>query len=156
MRILVGIALLFLTHFALANEIEVSAKELIADEKRKITQLKGNVEVKRAKDNLKANEAFIYLDSNNRPTKMQAVGNVRFWLALQDGRKIEGQANEALYLPSNQEYQILGNAVVKEPAKNNIVRGDKIIIRHREGFINVIGNDNKPARLIFKLEKEQL
>lgn len=85
---------------------------------------------------------------------MQAVGNVRFWLTLQDGRKIEGQANEALYLPSNQEYQILGNAVVKEPAKNNIVRGDKIIIRHREGFINVIGNDNKPARLIFKLEKE--
>ena len=61
MRILVGIALLFLNHFVLANEIEVSAKELIADEKRKITQLKGNVEVKRAKDNLKANEAFIYL-----------------------------------------------------------------------------------------------
>lgn len=85
---------------------------------------------------------------------MQAIGNVRFWLTLQDGRRIEGRANEALYLPSNQEYQILGNAVVKEIAKNNVVRGDKIIIRYKEGFINVLGNEEKPARLIFKLEKE--
>ncbi|WP_416872621.1 LptA/OstA family protein, partial [Helicobacter ganmani] len=83
-----------------------------------------------------------------------AIGNVRFWLTLQDGRRIEGRANEALYLPSNQEYQILGNAVVKEIAKNNVVRGDKIIIRYKEGFINVLGNEEKPARLIFKLEKE--
>ncbi|TLD88146.1 lipopolysaccharide transport periplasmic protein LptA [Helicobacter sp. MIT 05-5294] len=155
MKFLAGFLLVFFVSFAWADEIEVSAKELIGDEKRKMTQLKGNVEVKRANDLLKANEAWIYLDSNNRPNKMQAKGNVRFWLTLQDGRKIEGEANEALYFPANQEYQILGNAMVKEIAKNNIVRGDKIIIRYKEGFINVIGNDAKPARLIFRLEKEQ-
>ncbi|MBD5165644.1 lipopolysaccharide transport periplasmic protein LptA [Helicobacter sp.] len=154
MKVLVRFLLVFLISCAWAEEIEVSAKELIGDEKRKLTQLKGNVEVRRANDLLKANEAWIYLDTNNRPNKMQAKGNVRFWLTLQDGRKVEGQANEALYTPANQEYQILGNAVVKEPAKNNIVRGDKIIIRYKEGFINVLGNDDKPARLIFKLEKE--
>ncbi|MDE5925758.1 MAG: lipopolysaccharide transport periplasmic protein LptA [Helicobacter sp.] len=154
MKKLFKVLLLLLIPFVWAEEIEVSAKELIGDERRKLTQLKGNVEVKRAKDNLKADEAFIYLDSNNRPNKMQAIGNVRFWLTLQDGRRIEGRANEALYLPSNQEYQILGNAVVKEITKNNVVRGDKIIIRYKEGFINVLGNEEKPARLIFKLEKE--
>ena len=45
--------------------------------------------------------------------------------------------------------------MVREPAKNNVVRGDKIIVRYQDGYINVVGDDNKPARLIFKLDKEQ-
>ncbi len=137
------------------NEIEVRAKEFIGDEKKKITQLKGNVEILRATDKLRADEAFVYLDSNNRPDKMKAVGNVHFWLTLKDGRQIEGESKEALYLPSTQEYQILGNATVKELGKSNVIRGDKIIVRHKDGFINVVGNEDKPARLIFKLEKGQ-
>ena len=60
-----------------------------------------------------------------------------------------------IYLPNTQEYQISGNAFVEEPAKNNKVKGDKIIIRYEDGYINVLGNDNSPARLIFKLEKEK-
>ena len=36
--------------FVMANEIEVSAKEFIGDEQKRLTQLKGNVEIKRAKD----------------------------------------------------------------------------------------------------------
>lgn len=153
MKFLVGI--LFLGFFAFANEIEVSAQEFIGDEKKKLTHLKGNVEIKRANDRLIANEAFVYLDSNNRPSKMQAMGNVRFWLQLKDGRKIEGESSEALYLPNVQEYQIVGNAIVREIDKKNVVRGDKIVVRYKEGYINVVGNQKKPARLIFKLDKEQ-
>ncbi|MBX7490586.1 LptA/OstA family protein [Helicobacter turcicus] len=153
MKFLIGI--LFLGLFAIANEIEVSAQEFIGDEKKRLTHLKGNVEIKRAGDRLIANEAFVSLDSNNRPNKMQAVGNVRFWFNLKDGRKIEGESNQALYFPNTQEYQILGNAVVREVGKKNIVRGDKIIVRYKDGYINVVGNAKKPARLIFKLDKEQ-
>lgn len=153
MKLLIGI--LFFGLFMFADEIEVSAQEFIGDEKKRLTQLKGNVEIKRAGDKLTANEAFVYLDKNNRPNKMQALGNVRFWFNLKDGRKIEGESNEALYFPDTQEYQILGNAIVKEEAKNNVVRGDKIIVRYNEGYINVIGNEKKPARLIFKLDKEK-
>lgn len=147
--------LLLLATQLFANEIEISAKELIADEKKKITHLKGNVEIKRLKDKLNANEAFIFLDSNNRPTKMQALGNVRFIFTFKDGRSIEGSSNEALYFPNTREYQVLGNAVVKEVDKNNTVKGDKIIIRQNDGFISVVGKEDKPARLIFKLEDVQ-
>lgn len=135
-----------------AGEIEVSAKEFIGDEKQKLTQLKGGVEIKRDKDRLTSKEAFMYLDSNNHPNKFQAIGEVRFWLTLKDGRKIEGESDEALYFPNTREYQILGNATIREIDKSNIVRGDKIIVR--DGYVNVVGNDNKPARLIFKLDKE--
>lgn len=152
MKLLIGF--LFLGLLLFADEIEVSAQEFIGDEKKKLTHLKGNVEIKRASNRLVANEAFVYFDSNNRPNKMQAIGNVHFWLVLKDGRKIEGESNEALYLPNAQEYQILGNAVVRERDKNNVVRGDKIVIREGDGYINVLGNTNKPARLIFTLEKE--
>ncbi|MCI5968506.1 lipopolysaccharide transport periplasmic protein LptA [Helicobacter sp.] len=153
MKYLIGI--LFLALFAFSEEIEVSAQEFVGDEKKKFTHLKGNVEIKRSSDRLVSNEAFVYLDSNNRPSKMQALGNVRFWFKLKDGRQIEGESNEALYLPNTQEYQILGNAIVRELNKKNVVRGDKIIVRQKDGYINVVGNEKKPARLIFKLDKEQ-
>ena len=47
MKVFIGISLVILSHFVWANEIEVSAKELIGDEQNKLTRLKGNVEVKR-------------------------------------------------------------------------------------------------------------
>ena len=65
MKYLILILSLYFT-FAVANEIEVSAKEFIGDEQKKLTQLKGNVEIKRAKDRLTANEAFIFLDSTHK------------------------------------------------------------------------------------------
>ena len=145
----------FLCENGFADEVEVSAQEFFGDEKKKITHLKGNVDIKRKNDRLQSNQAYIYFDKKNKPNKMQVLGDVRFWLTLENNRKIEGTSNEAIYLPHIQEYQLLGNVIVKEPAQNNEVKGDKIIIRYKDGYINVIGNKKKPARLIFKLEKEQ-
>ncbi len=153
MRIFAWILMLFLP--LLSDEIIIDAKELIADEKSKITQLKGNVQVVRLEDKLNCDEAFIFLDKNNKPSKMQALGNVKFWLTLDGNRKIQGRANEVIYLANTQEYQIIGNAFVEEPAKKNEVKGEKIIIRYQDGYINVIGDEEAPARLIFKLEKEK-
>ncbi|WP_104721324.1 LptA/OstA family protein [Helicobacter mesocricetorum] len=145
----------FLYKNGFADEIEISAQEFIGDEKKKTTHLKGNVDIKRKDDRLLSNQAYIYFDNKNKPDKMQALGNVKFWLTLENNRKIEGISDEVIYLPNIQEYQLLGNVVVKEPAQNNEVKGDKIIIRYKDGYINVVGNSNKPARLIFKFEKEQ-
>lgn len=146
--------LLFLG-FLSADEIEVSALEFIGDEKKKITYLKGNVDIKRAQDRLKAKEARIYLDKNNKPETMEAIGNVQFWLTLENNREVEGVADKVIYIPKKQEYRLIGNVMVDEPLKQNKVRGDKIIILYKEGYINVVGNEKKPAKLIFKLEKNE-
>ena len=138
-----------------ANEIEISALEFIGDEKKKITYLKGSVDIKRAKDRLKAKEARIYLDKNNKPETMEAIGNVQFWLTLENNREVEGVADKVIYIPKKQEYRLIGNVMVDEPLKQNKVRGDKIIILYKEGYINVVGNEKKPAKLIFKLEKNE-
>ena len=138
----------------IADEIVIDAQELNEKEKSKVTQLKGNVQITRLHDKLNCDEAYIFLDKNNKPTKMQALGNVKFWLTLENNRKIQGKANELLYFPNTQEYQIIGSAFVEEPAKKNEVKGEKIIIRYKEGYINIVGDDKAPARLIFKLDKE--
>ena len=49
--------LFFVLHPLFADEIVVNAQELIADEKSKITQLKGNVQVIRGDDKLECDEA---------------------------------------------------------------------------------------------------
>lgn len=146
--------LLICLNIAFSDEIEVSAIEFIGSNKDKITQLKGNVEVKRGDDILKSNEAFIYLNNNNKPIKMRAIGDVKFWLTLEGKRNISGSSNELVYLPDKQEYQLLGNAVVVEEDKNSSIKGDKILISYKNGYINVVGDSKKPARLIFKLDKE--
>ena len=51
--------LCFVLHPLFADEIVVNAQELIADEKIKITQLKGNVQVIRGDDKLECDEAYI-------------------------------------------------------------------------------------------------
>lgn len=155
MKNLIFLLLIITLRYGFADEIEINAQEFIGDEKKKITHLKGNVDIKRQNDRLQSNQAYIYFDNNNKPNKMQAVGNVQFWLTLENNRKIEGRSNEVIYLPNLEEYQLLGNVIVKEPAQNNEVKGDRIIIRYKEGYINVVGNSNNPARLIFKLDKEQ-
>lgn len=138
----------------IADEIIIDAQELIANEKSKVTQLRGNVQITRTNDKLNCDEAYIFLDKNNKPDKMQALGNVKFWLTLENNRKIQGKANELIYFPNLQEYQIIGNAFIEEPAKKNEVKGEKIIIRYKEGYINIVGDNKAPARLIFKLDKK--
>ncbi|CAM2852373.1 lipopolysaccharide transport periplasmic protein LptA [Helicobacter burdigaliensis] len=145
---------LFLTPI-LSDEIHVSAQELSADEASKLTHLKGDVKIKRLDDRLYADEMFIYFNKQNRPTKMEAKNNVKFWLTLKDSRKVEGSADTLIYLPQKEEYQLIGNAFVKEPAKKNEAKGDKIIIEQKRGAINVLGDAKKPAVLIFELEKEK-
>ncbi|MDA3969162.1 LptA/OstA family protein [Helicobacter ibis] len=149
------IFVLFILCALRADKIEVSAKEFIGSSKDRITKLKGNVEVKRANDVLNSKEAFIYLDSNNKPTKMRAIGDVKFAIALQDNRKFSGSANEVIYLPNKKEYQLLGNVVVVENGKSNSIKGDKILVSHEAGYINVLGDEDKPAKLIFKLDKKE-
>ncbi|PZT48937.1 lipopolysaccharide transport periplasmic protein LptA [Helicobacter valdiviensis] len=139
----------------LCDEIQVSAQELSADETSKLTHLKGDVRIKRLEDRLHADEMFIYFNKQNRPEKMEAKNNVQFWLTLKDSRKIEGSADTLIYFPQKEEYQLIGKAFVKEPAKKNEVRGDKIIIEQKKGAINVLGDTKKPAVLIFELEKEK-
>ena len=149
-----GCVLLILC-FLNANEIEVSAKEFIGSSKERVTQLKGDVEVKRANDILRSKEAFIYLDNNNKPIKMRAIGDVKFDITLEDNRKFSGSANEVIYIPNKQEYQLLGDVMVAENGKSNSMKGDKILISYKEGYINVLGDNDKPAKLIFKLDKKE-
>ena len=86
----------------IADEIVIDAQELIADEKSKVTQLKGNVQITRLHDKLNWDKAYISIDKNNTTTKMQALGNVKNRLTLENNRKIQGKANELLYFPNTQ------------------------------------------------------
>lgn len=151
-----GMSLLLLVSLALAkDQVEITAKHFVADEAKKTTLITGDVVVVRGDDRLITDKLTVFFDDKNRPLKYEAQGNVKFAITLADGRKLKGYSNNALYDAPKNEYHLLGNAFMEEIGKSNTVKGEKIIINRVSGFANVVGDSQKPAKLIFIFEEDE-
>lgn len=152
MRVWLAIALCCVSLVA-KDQVEITAKNFVADESKGETVITGDVVVVRGSDKLTSDSLVVFFDKKNRPQKYEAHGSVKFNITLQDGRKIKGSSKSAIYDPSKNEYHLLGDALVEEIGKENIARGEKIVINRVSGFANVSGGSKAPARLIFTFEE---
>ncbi|RDU64721.1 LptA/OstA family protein [Helicobacter sp. MIT 14-3879] len=134
--------------------LEVSALNFLSDEKKGIVELNTNVEIKKGKDELYAPKVIINIDKNRKPIKYSAYGGVDFLVVTKDNRHLKGSADEVYYNTLNGEYKLVGNGKVKEDNKINLVVGEEIIINNDIGYVNITGTDNKPAKVIFQMEKK--
>lgn len=94
-----------------------------------------------------------------RALRYEAKGAVDFSLQTEDGRKLRGKANQAVFIVATQTYELHGNASVSEIGKTNQVQGEKIIVNRKNGFANIQGNPSPtqtpqrtPARMIFEID----
>ncbi len=148
-------ALFFLCTFCIlfaGDTLEVTALNFSADEKNGIVELNDNVEIKKGGDELYAQKVIINVDKNRVPTSYAAYGGVTFVIITQDGRKLNGEANEVFYNPTSGEYRLVGNGKVREEGKINVITGEEIILNNDTGYANITGTSNKPAKLIFQME----
>ncbi len=152
MRYYFLLALFIFCTNAFSEVLEVSAKEFIGNGISGKSVLRGNVEVKKSGDILRANEMEIYMDSNRKLKKIRAVGEVYFFLTTQDGRKVEGSCQELKYDAISGDYFLNKNAHLKEIGKANTLNGDTIFFNKKTGEMSVKGVKNKPAKLIFNLD----
>ncbi len=134
------------------TSIEVSANHFMADQQSGKSVISGNVVIKRNKDELKSNEVIFYIDDKKSPIKYEANGDVNFKVTLNDGRIIEGNAQQAIYMVETDIYELIGNVFLKEMGKNNQIRGNRISLSRKKGFVNVEGGNNKPAKVIFFIQ----
>ncbi len=147
-------ALIFLSALR-AEVVEVKAQSFEGDGMSGKSVLKGGVSVKKGKDVLFANEMEIYTDPKRKLKNIRALGNVRFALTTQDGRRIEGSCDELDYNVQTGDYHLFKNAKVREKGKENALNGDEIFLNNKTGMMNVKGTQNKPAKLIFDLDKKE-
>lgn len=140
--------------FLYANDnLEVKALHFKADETKGIIELEEDVEVKRGKDELYASKVIINIDKDRMPTNYSAYGGVDFVVVTKDNRRLKGEADEVHYNALSGEYRLVGNSKVIEDGVTNMVMGEEIIINNDIGYVNITGTQQKPAKLIFKLDE---
>lgn len=146
---------LFFSLNLFAEQVEVMADKVSADENTMISHLIGNVYVKKGNyDTLNANEVTIYFNKDRKPIKYVATGNARFKGILKN-KHYDGKANKITYEPQKKLYILSGNAYLHEVETKKEVFGDLITIDQLNGAYKVESLKSKrPARLIFEVNEK--
>lgn len=140
---------------ASAENLDIQAQKVFADEKKGVTIATGKVKMVKGEDKLNADEVRIYVNKVRKPLKFEAIGNVDFLLLTQDGRRLKGKSDTLIYLVQANEYQLIGKAQVQEIGKPNFLRGEKITLNNDNNFANVESSSNAPVRVIIDLNDMQ-
>lgn len=140
---------------ASAENLDIQAQKVFADEKKGITIATGKVKMIKGEDKLNADEVRIYVNKARKPLKFEAIGNVDFLLLTQDGRRLKGKSDTLIYLVQANEYQLIGRAQVQEIGKPNFLRGEKITLNNDNNFANVESSSSAPVRVIIDLNDMQ-
>lgn len=150
------IALLFCLVFALqAEQVEVTGDDFFADEKALVSDLKGNVVIKKGSyDTLTSDNVKIYFDANKQPIKYVATGNAKFKVLLNE-KNYDGSGKELIYEPAKSQYTLKGDAYLHEVQTDKKVYGDQITVNQLKGTYQVESKDKKPVKFIFQIEDKK-
>jgi lipopolysaccharide export system protein LptA len=135
-----------------AQKVEISADSFEADEKRKISILKGNVLLKKGADVIHADKLTISFDAKNHPIKYHATGNIKFEIYTNQ-QDFQGHANSLLYDPKTLKYELSGNAYIHEKKQHSELYGEFIMIDRVSGKSSIKGSKKRPVKFIFEVKE---
>ncbi len=150
-RVLMIVALALVV--ATAEKIEVTSDRFEASQKELISRFIGNVSFKTSKERLTAKEVVIYFDKKRKPIKVEAIGNVRFFIKEKD-KSYEGSAKRVVFFPKRREYILYDNVRVVQQPGDKLLLADQIHIDVKNAKLMVKGKETKPVKMIFSVDEE--
>ena len=135
-----------------AEDMKITSKYFHYDTAKKESVFKGNVKVKKGKDNIEADEIIVFFDKNKKPQKFVAEGNVKFIIALDKNSTYKGKSQKLIYQLHNGNIILTGNAEIVKLETNESVKGNKIILNRITKNAEVIGG-KKPVEIIIKVNE---
>jgi lipopolysaccharide export system protein LptA len=149
---------IFLVCSVFAQELKIKANSFNADEKTGISLFKGDVNIVKGNDALKAEEVIIYTDKMHEPIKFMATGNVEFTIYTKNGSIYKGEAQKVVYLPHSKEYHFFRKVHLVQVDEKKEIIGEEVVLKTIEGKAYAKGVDSKPVIMIFDMpqEKEEL
>jgi lipopolysaccharide export system protein LptA len=145
--------ILLLCAVVYAQEIEITADKLEADENKKISTLIGNVVIKKGLDKISCDTLEVKFDKENKPTLYQASGDVRFHI-LTNNKDFKGSAQKLIYNPANKKYSLQGNVKIEELQSKQRLFGETIIIDRTSGKSVIKGDGRRPVKFIFDVKDD--
>jgi lipopolysaccharide export system protein LptA len=146
--------LFFLVLSLSSQELKIKADSFTADEKTGISVFTGSVHVLKSTDELNATEVTVYTDTNHKPLKFVAVGNVSFHIETKSGSIYNGVAQKAIYIPETKEYQFFKNVHLKQLDENKEIIGEEVVLKATEGKAHAKGKKDGPVIMIFNVENQ--
>ncbi|HEX5623432.1 MAG TPA: lipopolysaccharide transport periplasmic protein LptA [Sulfuricurvum sp.] len=135
-----------------AEELKVLSENFKGDQPRGVSVFTGNVIVTKGRDELNASKVTIYTDTNRKPTKMVAEGDVSFYIVTELNEKYKGKSQRAVYLPNEKEYQFYTKVDLIRLDDYRRVKGDKVVVNTIQGHASADSANNEPVVMIFTLQ----
>jgi len=145
----------FLALSLYSQELKIKADSFSADEKSGISVFTGSVNILRNNDELNATEVTVHTDSNHKPLKFVAVGNVSFYIETKSGSIYNGVAQKVLYIPEKKEYYFYNNVHLKQLDENKEIIGDEVVLKATEGKAHAKGKKDGPVVMIFNMQNQE-
>ncbi len=145
----------FLASSLISQELKVTSDSFQGDQKKGISVFTGHVNIVRAQDELNANKVTIYTDSQNQPTKFEAVGNSSFSITTEDGSVYKGKAQKVVYLPNKKEYRFFKNVHLEQVNDKKEIIGEEVILNTTNGKAHAKGAENEPVIMIFNIPEKK-
>lgn len=134
------------------EELKVLSQNFNADQPKGVSVFTGNVVVTKGRDELNASKVTIYTDSDRKPTKMVAEGDVTFYIVTEAKEKYKGKSQRAVYLPNEKEYQFYTNVDLIRLDDFRRVKGDKVVVNTIHGHASAQSANNEPVMMIFTIQ----
>ncbi len=147
------IILSFLT-LIMAENVEIRSERFEANQQELISKFLGNVIFKKGKNIIKADKVFIYFNKKKKPIKIDAMGNVAFTLYDKSGKYYKGKAKRVVYFPKKKEYLLTGDVQITQFPDQKKIYAQIVMLNLKDSRIEVKGNENKPVKMILKIEEK--
>lgn len=135
-----------------AQELKVLSTNYKGDQSTGTSVFAGNVIVTKGLDELNASKVTIYTDSNRKPIKMVAEGDVSFYIVTELKEKYRGKSQRAVYLPNEKEYQFYTKVDLIRLDDFRRVKGDKVVVNTIYGHASAESANNEPVMMVFTLQ----
>ena len=135
------------------EDVEITAKEFYANSKELYSVFKGNVHIKRNLDELNASEVKVYFNKEKKPIRYEAHKNVSIYMDLKQKAKYSAKALKATFFVKKNTYKLNGNVKLIDLLNNRVLTGSTLLIDLKSGDAKVLGNERKPIKIKFSIDK---
>lgn len=138
-----------------AEELKVISDNFKGDQQKGISVFTGKVKVTKGLDELNASKVTIYTDSDKKPVKYVAEGDVSFYIVTEMNEKYRGKSQTAIYLPNASEYQFFQKVDLIRIDDYRRVKGDKVIVNTVAGNASAESANQEPVVMTFTLQDKK-
>jgi lipopolysaccharide export system protein LptA len=152
--VLKKIIVFLLSGIIYAQTVEITSDEMNVNQNTKQIHFIGHAKVIQDKNYINANKIVVYFNDENKTKQYDAIKNVKFEF-INKTSHYKGKAEKLTYMPLQENYILIGNAIINDLVNKRTIKGDKITLNAKSGNVSVKGSRKKPVNFIINVESKK-